>query len=526
MATLQRQETTSNKPLIRKTPWPGVAAIGGMVACLVASAVVIAVSHDDLVSSWRVQPAVLLAIFSASSNIVFNTALATGIAVRFWLCAERGAKLSQLHYIWDHGRVLGIGSAVRAGPPARTVAVFALLANVMQFVGAPLLQRSSYQVIQYHQSTESLSIDLAREIPDGWFGSKDKGRMTEFNRAYPLIQQWWHNTSIATRLQPPYSCDGTCAGLVAAAGFTYTCWETTSPLSLATNTTNNQTVFLVKLTTSKNQTSSPYLRLMSWYTTDITPDCIGTLHKETCDITSATVSYPITIQNHTVRLRREELTSSGSGPAVLSRYSTLGDDPTVLDAVGVGSLMAMQSFAVARITDNATKTYLWDKEVSYYSGPGLVGDIFHVVDSSDEIGPKARCRLNFRSPTEYVLATLYDFMFRAAMVVGNGTETQVFEARRTVPTLVFRTDGRYLGAGLAVMVCGLVCVGMLMWGWWQLERPVTLSPLETASAMGAPIFPEAERGATINEILAKVRNIEFRLGSPRVETSTVEISKG
>ncbi|KAK4449794.1 hypothetical protein QBC34DRAFT_484735 [Podospora aff. communis PSN243] len=495
MATLQRQDTLSNSPLLRRTPWPGIAAIAGMATCLVASAVVIAVSHDDLVASWRVQPAVLLSIFSASSNIVFNTALATGIAVRFWLCAERGVKLSHLHYIWDHGRVFGIGSAVRAGPPARTVAVFALLANVMQFVGAPLLQRSSYQVLQYHQSNESISIDLAREIPDGWFGSKDKGRMTEFNRAYPLIQQWWHNSSISTRHQDEYGCEGSCDGFVAGAGFAYNCWKTSQSLELATNKTDNQTVFLVRLSNVKNQTGNPFLRLTTWYTADITDACVGTVHKEVCDIDAATVSYPVTIQNHTVRLRREELTGPSGGPAVLSRYTVPGDDHKVLEASGIGPLMAMQSFAQARITDNATKTYLWDKDVSYYSGPGLVGDIFHVVDGGDEVGPRARCRLTFRSPTEYVLETLYDFMFRAAMVVGNGTQTQVIEARRTVPTL--------------------------------LERPVTLSPLETASAMGAPIFPEGERGATINEILAKVRNIEFRIGSPHVETSTTtaEISK-
>src|SRR3954468_19533686 len=85
MATLQRQDTLTNSPLFRKTPWPGITAVVGMALCLVASAVVIAVSHDDAVASWKVQPAVLLAVFSATSNTVFNTALATGIAVRFWV---------------------------------------------------------------------------------------------------------------------------------------------------------------------------------------------------------------------------------------------------------------------------------------------------------------------------------------------------------------------------------------------------------------------------------------------------------
>jgi len=76
------------------------------------------------------------------------------------------------------------------------------------------------------------------------------------------------------------------------------------------------------------------------------------------------------------------------------------------------------------------------------------------------------------------------------------------------------------------MACGLRLVVMLMWGWWHLKKPVTLSPLETTSAMRAPIFEIMERGATVNEILAKVRHIEFRVGSPRVKTSVTGVGKG
>ena len=58
---------------------------------------------------------------------------------------------------------------------------------------------------------------------------------------------------------------------------------------------------------------------------------------------------------------------------------------------------------------------------------------------------------------------------------------------------------------------------------------MTLSPLETASAMGAPILCQeeaaAERDATIGEILARVKHVEFRLGTPRVQTLEIGMGK-
>jgi len=521
MATLQRQDTLTNNPLFRKTPWPGITAVVGMALCLVASAVVIAVSQDDPVASWKVQPAVLIAIFSGTSNTVFNSALATGIAVRFWLSASRGVKLSQLHYIWDHGRVFGIGSAMRAGPPARTVAIFALLANAMQFVGAPLLQRATYQTLQHqHIPNESVSLDVAQTIPDGWFGTKDTttNNIINFDRAQILVQQWWTNTSLHT----PRPCDGTCHGLVPGAGFTFQCWRASRTVELATNRTNGTPVFFLNTRHTQNATGAPpYLRLTVRYLSETDDACIGTLREDICDLESATIEYPITIQNHTVTMHRDDLARNGaravSRPVVPPALNT-SSSPAVTP---VEALWGVVQF---RITDNATKTYDYKSNRSTYLGPGILSDIFWIADGGDEVGPRARCRLQFRSPTEYFLATLYDYMFRAAMSLGDGTETQIFQVERTVPVLVFSTDGRYLAAGLVVMTCGLVFVMVLMWGWWQLERPVTLSPLETASAMGAPIFQEAERGATINEILAKVRNIEFRVGGlPRVEMVVSEV---
>ncbi|KAK5656881.1 hypothetical protein OQA88_4431 [Cercophora sp. LCS_1] len=505
------------RPILRRTPWLGISAVAGMLSLVTASGIILTVSHDDAVASWAIQPAVLLAIFSAASNLIFNSALATAIAVRFWASASRGVKLSQLHYIWDHARLLNLFSALRAGPPASNVVLFALLANVMQFLSGPLLQRATYQTLQARSTDDVLRLDLSSRIPEGWFGLADQGMIVNFDRGLPLIQQWWLKTPMTTT----HSCPGTCTGVVPGAGFTYNCWTTQTQLAMADESTNNQTVFLIATSPSVNGTNEPgYLRVELTHVSSVDKDCLGTITHETCDVVPATVEYPVTVQNNTVSL------SLKGHPKVLSTYTYDGDSPLADTGAPSGALAALATFALTRITDNATKRYSPLTDTTTYRGPGVSADLFY---DQDKAVPE-RCQVKWTDPKEYAMGSLYEFMFRAALLVGNGSETQILSVNKTVPTLVFRTDTGYLGGGIASMIVGLVMISGLMWGWWQLERPVTLSPLETAGALGAPILREAgaplQRTATIEEILRRVRNVEFKVGEARVEVVEVVEEKG
>jgi len=146
--------------------WLAVFSLSAMLAWAVASAIVVAVSDDDEANTWKISPAVWLAIFSAGSNAAFGSALATGIAVRFWLHAARGAQLEQLHYIWDHSRGLGLPAALQAGPAARKVALMATLAYIVQFARGPLLQRLTHQANRERFSQPTMFVDLANRIPN------------------------------------------------------------------------------------------------------------------------------------------------------------------------------------------------------------------------------------------------------------------------------------------------------------------------------------------------------------------------
>ncbi|KAK0707032.1 hypothetical protein B0T26DRAFT_744080 [Lasiosphaeria miniovina] len=487
------------RPCIQRAPWLGLTSLIGMVACMVASAIVVSVSHDQVVASWTIPPAVFVAVFSLTSSIASSAALGAGIAVRFWRGASSGTRISQLHYIWNHGRGFNLFPALRAGSRARAVALLVSLSYVMQFAATPLLQRSTFQTTQDRVSFESLSLDLASRIPDGWFGDVYDGELAEFKHGLFEIQQWWRSEPMVTNVEGGHTCaDSTCYGHVRGAGFSYQCWTTQQTLQLDTETTNNATVFLVDTAINDNAT----LRLTSKYVSAVDSNCKSIIQVETCDLAAATAEYPIAIQNSTISLRRDELMTM----PVTSSYASPGDAPGAPSGSGAGPLVSLVEFAITRLTDNATKTFSPEMNMSSYRGPGALADIF--LASPDALPRNERCRLQWSRPTEYVLASMYDFMFRCALHAGSDiSEAQNFTARRTVPTAVFQADARYLAGALAAMACGLVLVAALLWNFWLLGRNVTLSPLEIASGFGAPVLRDViGRGggdATIDEILAK-----------------------
>jgi hypothetical protein len=216
------------------------------------------------------------------------------------------------------------------------------------------------------------------------------------------------------------------------------------------------------------------------------------------------------MQNSTVALRQDLLTSMSR----ISTYVSPGDAHNTPDGAGAGPLAGLHNFIGLYFNDNSTKRINSRKKIPLYSGPGFLSDILFKWDK-EGIDPTAfsrHCALQWDpNSSQHILRALHDFMFRCALIVGNGTETQSFEARRVAPMLVYRSDRRYLAAALGALMSGLVLVGSLMWGWWHLRYTVSLSPLETARAFGAPVLRGIRPDTTIDEILVEVKDVPFKV---------------
>ncbi|KAK4461707.1 hypothetical protein QBC42DRAFT_88899 [Cladorrhinum samala] len=522
--------------LLAWAPWLDLIILVTIVLCATASAIVVSVSDDKEVDSWRIKPAVWLAIFSAMSNIAFSSALATGIAVRFWLQASNGTSLSQLHYIWDHGRGLGFLPAVKAGSEARRVTLISVLAYILQFSGSPLLQRSTATTTQDRVLSVPMFFDMANRIPDGWFGSWTQRPNTgargvlQHRRSITITSQWFRNESIPVPEKDGFHCPfGTCRGLVRGAGLAYNCTTSTSDLDLSSDNTGAEpTVFLVKAKMSPN---APSLILTTSHISSLRDNCQATMSTTVCSISAAVVEYPITIQNSTASLRLADL---GTMPIIsrndntsMQAFST-GDAPNAPVSSGVGPMGGLMDFVEDYLQENATATFTESVQRWLYAGagPGPLGDVFFRAEPWDYSGNHSlsTCGLVWEDPTQYVLTSMHEYMFRVAHRVGEGLERSAFTAERVATVLVFKSDNRFLGTAMGAAFAALLLVSSLSWGWWRLKRPVGLSPLETGKLFGGRLYDGMGTGATIDKILSNVKDVHVQM--PVDEHEPVDDGKG
>ncbi|KAK1757199.1 hypothetical protein QBC47DRAFT_297707 [Echria macrotheca] len=524
------------------TPWVGLLSLAALVVCAIIAAVVVGISHDDEVSSWSVAPAVLLAILSAASNIAFGSALATGIVVRFWRYAARGATPSQLHYIWDHGRGFGLFGALRAGSEARTVALMATLAYITQFASGPLLQRSTDQAIEVREAPQTLNLDLAAHIPDGWLGVMENGVSIGFRKGITEVQQNFRNTSMRTRDVPGYACAaGTCHGVVRGAGLSASCSTTTQLVQMNSTDNNGLPVFAINATMLVNgvpfavpfvgdgtnnsyhpATDTASLRLFVLHASSVNESCVTTLTIDTCDFRAAVVEYPVTIRNSTITLQLDKLTQMN----VVSTTSSPNDLPTAPNGTAAGLLSSLRTMIDGNYATNTTKLWKPQANVTVYGGDGsTLPDKFFLPESPSyaDGSPTRKCALTWDSPTEYVLRELHTFVFRCALRLGaEQNETQTVDGRRAVVVAVYQTDPRYLGAAMAAMVVSLGLVAALMRGWWRLPRPVTLSPLETAGVLrGVDVLEEIAEDVPLKKVLKRLERVETGLEGSKNGSATV-----
>jgi hypothetical protein len=387
------------------------------------------------------------------------------------------------------------------------VALVAAIIATVKFVNNPLLQRSTHIRTREIVTNEIMKMDLAQRLPDGWTGTIGNGSaITMVGSRFGLsdVQAWWRNDTIMSHNKPGYYCNGTCDGKVRGSGISHNCSSTTEALDLSKIRNDGSVIFAINATMSKNSTGAPLLLLTTLYSSAVNDSCIATLSVNTCEIEAAVVEYPVTIQNSTITLNYNELQDM----AVVSTYISAGDLPTAPNGAGAGPLAGLNNFYGYYLYANVTEVFDTDLNRSTYSGPSMIADLFFDPEASSyDSHTFARCGMKWSSPTEYVLNSMHDFMFRAALRTGNGTDVQTFSVQRTNLALIFYSNYRFLAAALVVMLLALLAVLFLLWGWWELGRPVSLSPLETARAFGAPAMQHIDRNSAVEEILKKMGGI-------------------
>jgi hypothetical protein len=115
-----------------------------------------------------------------------------------------------------------------------------------------------------------------------------------------------------------------------------------------------------------------------------------------------------------------------------------------------------------------------------------------------------------------MLQTINQLTFRTAVQVAQQNPNPAFAQNvvynGTKLTTVYKSNYALMGVAVAINFLGLFSILPVYYGWWELGRNTSLSPLETAKAFGAPLLRDVDDNATAEQILKKVGERRVKYG--------------
>ncbi|KAF2496769.1 hypothetical protein BU16DRAFT_341390 [Lophium mytilinum] len=485
----------------RHTPWLAFILIFCILSSMIVSIAIVTASDNDSVKNWRFQPAVLLSIMTSIFIVSLEGLVAIGLAISWWRSIANGTTLKRLHFIWNGSNMLNIIPAFMAGVDTRKVAFAALAIALAKFINGPLLQRATRARIFKIQSDIPMSMLIAPKIPNGWFGTHS----VDTAPGLQTMQNWYLNTTFSTSATPGFACEGngTCEARVVGAGFNYGCDSSSKKLNLTAE--NSYGAELFNITTFMSfEFNQSMLFLSTKYLNSVNGECVGEIVTETCNIIAATVAYPLIINNTTISIDFSQLISNRT---VVSNYTSPGDAAGFKGEDDKGPLTGLEN-----LMGDYMSTGAWLEESNVYQSTSPLASLFYNANATYPPGAES-CGISFRRPTDYVFTSFFEFMLRSALDVARNASdhgqdlkpyTTNFTSHFTGTELHYNSDFRYLAGAIVIMFIGLLAVVFLLWGWWELGRSVTLSPLETAKAFGAPITLGAGHEKEADRIIKEV----------------------
>lgn len=497
---IKRPVSSTGKRNAYKTPLIIFPLSAILIGCIFASVAVLIVSNDDPVKSWKVQPSVLLSLLASIYAIVLGALFMAGVAITWWRSMTHGTTLKRLHFIYAGTEPKDFIRAIIAGSHARRVAIAALIIFLARIATGPLLQRSTKPETRTVTRNINVNMNIAGEIPNGFYGNWDRADPIEAQ----LAQQTIFNKTIKPIGSPNTPClaDGSCSALVPGAGLNYACTSDNQTIKMDDKNNVNTTIFRINhnITTEFGQ---PMLHLTVKYISEVDNSCMGTLTTESCYIIPATIWYPITISNGTLSMDAFSLLKNLT---IVKNYTSAADATPANDSDPLGPLAGLREGIASLFQSEAVLNQNSDGQVIFLPSEKPYNSPSWLTLYLDSRAMTQKCSIVWINPTKIILAYFFDYMFRSAYLVPKNDQEYLQKITATFAgsELWYITDFRWLAAAVAVMALGTVAAMTLLWGWWQLDHYVTLSPLETGKAFGAPILqgagPEQEANSIVREI--------------------------
>ncbi|KAF2178384.1 hypothetical protein K469DRAFT_803722 [Zopfia rhizophila CBS 207.26] len=260
------------------------------------------------------------------------------------------------------------------------------------------------------------------------------------------------------------------------AGITANCSSTSEYVDISAHENTNATLFSLNFTKTTNSSGSPMLNMKLMFVSSIDSSCNVTFGSETCSIYAARVSYDV------IRV-----------PTLVSCDSSFGDSVFSKEGTPAGILAALEFIGYYYLRSNASLIHsLIDDPYSSEINNGILAEQYAGLNpnhfSFDGHGGS-----QWVNATYDIIRNMDEVTFRTAKANSNGTFNQYLEWTRTRPVLVYMSRYEVLWVASFIMVPALISSTSLLWGFWEVGREVSLSPLETARVFTDVVLKHADK---------------------------------
>lgn len=492
---------------LRQAPWLAITSLLLAFLCTAASAVIITIS-DNEIATWRFQPSVILAFLAAVASALLLVTLRYGVTITWWraVVAPQGTPLANLHRIWNHGGGGGILPALLAGRNVNKIAVATILIAITSIAYSPLLQRASHTRATTRSSNSTLSINMAKDFPiDAGGQISDDGRPAINPSFMSAIQGWYRGDNIATWDEEGYVCNGTCTGYVAATGIMGDdCTQTREPVDILDAAKKNAYIFSINFTQYDNNKGLPTLEMTVKGLTEVNDSCVGIFVTNTCKMHVGTVNFPLVVQKENISfsntLNRQYMSEPVAYP---------GDTAAAKPGDSIGPLSALYWFGGTYFLGNVSISI---NETTGNYGGELMGSSAAQYTDTTWTNNTQPCYQQFTDPTADIIQAFSHVLFRGAFYASQNDTRRSFPVLHTQQTLVYESVYSYLSTATVLVFLAIVAAASTLWGWWELGREISLSPLETGRALGAQVLEPASSPDRADELVEYIGGRKVRYG--------------
>lgn len=127
--------------------------------------------------------------------------------------------------------------------------------------------------------------------------------------------------------------------------------------------------------------------------------------------------------------------------------------------------------------------------------------------------------LQFHDPLDVMIGAMREIAFRASLqspidsaALDSNATTQQVPYAGTARHTIYVTDMWYMISAACISLISTAAVSATYYGWWELGRKVSMSPLEIAKAFDAPLLSDVGSNVKYDQIPGCMKGVRIRYG--------------